>query len=221
MLTGIALTRRLVRHLVPNPTPFAPTDGTPLFNGFSTSNWRHAGGGGFTIVDGSLESVPGNDLGLLWCRTPMPANYELRLEWKRWDDSGNSGVFIRFPDPDGKGYSNPAYVAVHFGFEVQIDELGRPDGAPFHRTGAVYGQPGQTRTEQLSHPAGQWNDFVIIVRDQDYEVRLNGSQITRFSNTDGARGIPSAPGAPSFIGLQSYPDGNSRVAFRNLRFRAL
>ena len=29
--------------------------------------------------------------------------------------------------------------AVNFGFEVQIDELARPDNAAVHRTGAVYG----------------------------------------------------------------------------------
>jgi choline dehydrogenase-like flavoprotein len=221
MLTGIALTRRLVRHLVPNPTAFAPTDGTPLFNGFSLANWRQVGGGAFIIVDGTIESVPGGDIGLLWCRTPMPANYELRLEWKRWDNAGNSGVFIRFPDPDSKGYSNPAYVAVHFGFEVQIDELGRPDGASFSRTGAIYGEPSQTRVEQAARPAGQWNEFVITTQGQEYVVQLNGSQISRFSNPNPGRGLASAPGQPSFVGLQSYPDANSRVAFRNLRFRAL
>ena len=33
---------------------------------------------------------------------------------------------------------------VNFGFEVQIDELARPDNAAVHRTGAIYGFKGPT-----------------------------------------------------------------------------
>ena len=36
-----------------------------------------------------------------------------------------------------KAYINPAWVAVHFGFEVQIDELGQLDGAAIHKAGAT------------------------------------------------------------------------------------
>jgi hypothetical protein len=37
-------------------------------------------------------------------------------------------------------------------------------------------------------------------------------------NTDAARGLPSTPAAPSFIGLQTH---TGRVAFRNIQIRAL
>jgi hypothetical protein len=46
----------------------------------------------------------------------------------------NSGVFLAFPDPTKEGYDNTAYGGVNFGFEIQIDELARPDNAP-HRRG--------------------------------------------------------------------------------------
>jgi hypothetical protein len=138
MLTGIALARRLGDHLTPPPTAFQPTDGfTALFNGFSIDNWRMStirnqpgrdNPGQFLVVDGTLESVTGTDIGLFWCTTPMPADFILKLEWLRWEDYDNSGVFIRFPNPESKGYGNTAYVGVDFGFEVQIDELGAPDG---------------------------------------------------------------------------------------------
>ena len=49
----------------------------------------------------------------------------------------NSGIFLNFPDPAQQGYDNTAYVGVNFGFEVQIDELARPDNASIHRTGAI------------------------------------------------------------------------------------
>ena len=213
MLTGVALARRLAHHLVPAPTPSTPGSGfTALFDGFTTRDWRMLGEGGFRIVDATLEtSAGGNDLGLLWYQKPMPNDFVLKLEWLRWNDHDNSGVFLRFPDPLSKGYNNPAYVGVHFGFEVQIDEL-----APnvLQSTGAIYNEPGQNRTPVAARAPGQWNEFEIRVQGQQYTVMLNGTQVTAFTNTAAGRGSTSQP---TFIGLQSYP--GKRVAFRNLRFK--
>ena len=39
--------------------------------------------GRFVVVDGTLEAVTGTDLGLFWHTDPTPANYILRLEWRR------------------------------------------------------------------------------------------------------------------------------------------
>jgi len=128
-------------------------------------------------------------------------------------------VFVRFPDPTTKGYNNQAWVAVNFGFEVQIDEFGAPDGDPIHKTGAIYGQVGQTRNVQAARPVGEWNEFEIRVQGQNYTVLLNGTQVTQFTNPDPARGLPATAAAPSYIGLQSYP--GKRVAFRNIRFTAV
>jgi hypothetical protein len=229
MLTGIALARRLGDHLV-TAASYAPTDGfTALFDGINTDKWRmstiknqapdRSNPGNFIVVDGTLESTPGNDLGLFWYTVPMPADYILKLEWLRWLDNGNSGVFVRFPHPDSKGYNNTAYVGVNFGFEVQIDEFGVPDGAGKHKTGAIYNEDNQILTQQPANPAGQWNEFEIRVQGQTYTVFLNGSQVTQFQNTDPMRGLPSTMAAPSFIGLQSH--FGSRVAFRKIRFMAL
>jgi choline dehydrogenase-like flavoprotein len=222
MLTGIALVRRLGDQVFPNP----PSDGFQfLFDGVTTNNWQMAGQGGFNVVGGALESSPGNDLGLFWCTTPMPANFILKLEWllTRYDD--NSGVFVRFPDPNSKGYNNTAYVGVDFGFEVQIDNLGRgssPAGKnvdkKFRTTGAIYNEDSQTLTPQPVSPLGEWNEFEIRVQGQTYTVFLNGMQETSFLNKQINRGLPGAPNAPSFIGLQSH---TGVVAFRNIRFKGL
>jgi choline dehydrogenase-like flavoprotein len=221
MLTGVALARRMAARLVPAPTPFTPADGfTPLFDGFTIDNWRFVGKGGFRIVDGAFESMPGgDDLGLNWCETAMPPNFILKLEWLRWQQDANSGVFVRFPDPTTKGYNNQAWVPVNFGFEVQIDELGAPDGDPIHKTGAIYGQPAQTRNVVAPNAVGQWNEFEIRVQGQSYTVLMNGTQVTQFTNIDPARGLPSTAAAPSYIGLQSYV--GKRVAFRNIRYKAI
>jgi hypothetical protein len=222
MLTGIALVRRLGDQVMAPP----PNDGfQPLFDGLTTANWQMAGQGNFRVAGGALESSPGNDLGLLWCTTPMPPNFALKLEWllTRYDD--NSGVFVRFPDPNSKGYGNPAYVGVDFGFEVQIDNLGRgssPAGKTvdkkFRTTGAIYNEDSQNLMLQPTCPLGEWNEFEIRVQGQTYTVLLNGVQVTKFQNTQVNRGLPSTPNAPSFIGLQSH---TGSVAFRNIRFLAL
>lgn len=177
------------------------------------------GDGNFIIVDGTLESVPGSDLGLYWCGIPMPADYILKLEWRGWRHEDNSGVFVRFPNPYFFGYNNPAYVAAHYGFEVQIDETGAPDGAPNHRTGAIYGENGLNINGGQARPPGEWNEFEIHVKGNEFNVYLNGQHVTYHPNHDPQRGQPGTPEMPSYIGLQSYP--GSRVAFRKIRFKPL
>ena len=102
MLTGTALARRLADKLA-RFTPAAPDPGfNMLFDGTSVSGWamstiRNQPGkdnpGRFILVDGTLEAVTGNDLGLFWHTTPTPANFVLKLEWRTWKLDDNSGVF--------------------------------------------------------------------------------------------------------------------------------
>ncbi|NOQ12873.1 MAG: DUF1080 domain-containing protein [Methyloprofundus sp.] len=228
MLTGIAMSRRLADHLIPSPEPQLVEPGfTSIFDGLTANRWRiskisnqtNNDPGKAIICGGALEMIPGNDIGLLWYTKPMPANYVLKLEWRRFQHADNSGVFIRFPHPDSKGYNNTAYVGVDFGFEVQIDELGQPNGLPIQSTGAIYNEPSQTLTQQAALPAGEWNEFEIQVQGQTYTVFLNGTQVTKYTNTNPSRGLPSTAGTPSFIGLQTYP--GFQMAYRNIRFKPL
>jgi choline dehydrogenase-like flavoprotein len=222
MLTGVALARRLADHLV--VPPFAPEPGfTMLFNGADTSNWRMSkiknqpgrdNPGTFLVVDGTLESVPGTDLGLFWCIEPTPPNFILKLEFLRWRDDDNSGVFLRFPDPNSKGYDNTAYVAINFGFEVQIDEVGQgnPPGQGIHKTAALYSFAAPQNPNV--RPPGEWNEFVIQAQGQKYTVFLNGDKVTEYDNPDPNRGTET----PSYIGLQTH---TGRVAFRKIQIKAL
>lgn len=221
MLTGVALARRMADHLL--VPPFTPEPGFEiLFDGASTDLWRMSkiknqpgrdNPGTFLVVDRSLESLQGTDLGLFWCTKAAPKNFILKLEWLRWRDDDNSGVFVRFPDPNSKGYDNTAYVAVHFGFEVQIDQLARDDGAPVHKTGAIYGLAAPSDPGNLPvKPPGEWNEYEIRVKDQTYTVLLNGTQVTEYTNPDPNRGTGS------FIGLQTH---TGRVAFRKIQIKEL
>ena len=223
MLTGVALARRLADQMtVP---PFVADPGfTMLFNGADMSKWRMStinkqpgreNPGTFVLVDRAFESVPGNDLGMLWHTEPTPPNFILKLEWLRWRDDDNSGVFLRFPNPNSKGYDNTAYVAINFGFEVQIDQLARDDGAAIHKTGAIYGFAGPANPDSLPvKPVGEWNAFEIHADGQHYTVFLNGVKVTDYINPDPLRGLES----PSFIGLQTH---SGRVAFRMIQIQAL
>jgi hypothetical protein len=213
----------------PVPVP-ADEDGfVHLFDGLTKTGWRLAGAGDFRVVDGALEATPdpGGELGLLWHGEPTPRDFVLKLEWRLGQKNDNSGVHLRFPDPGSRGYLNQAWVAVDYGFEVQIDEYGWPDRGGKHKTGAIYDQEGQTLSQKPARPPGHWNEFEIRARGQEYSVLLNGQQVCRFRNRDKERGLPTVAGAPTYVGLQVHPpnegqaEAAGRVAFRNIRIKPL
>src|SRR5690606_3038093 len=106
----------LVRPSVPGP---AVTSGRrTLFAGPDCRAWRSAGSGTYVAVDGRLESVPGEGVGLFWCTEPTPPDFLLRLEWLRWRETDASGVLVRFPEPVAQPRGNPASVAMRDGFEI-------------------------------------------------------------------------------------------------------
>jgi hypothetical protein len=228
MLTGTALARRLAEHLA---TPFAPDPGfTSLFDGASLQHWnmstiRNQPGrdnpGRFVVSNGALLSTPGTDIGLLWNDQPTPPDFVLKLEWRRWQEDANSGVLLRFPNPETRNYNNTAFVGV----EIQIDQLAAPDGQPIHKTAAIYGLQGPTNPDALPvGPIGDWNVFEITVQGQTYKVMLNGVEVTVFNFVAGSdaahpdKGLPSTNVVPRFIGLQTH---TGRVAFRNLQIKPL
>jgi hypothetical protein len=180
--------------------------------------WENSGRGHFVVVNGRLESVPGDDFGLCWCTMPAPRDFVLRLDWLRWRHEDTSGILLRFPRPQAST-ANPAWVAARKGFEVRIDEVGILGATNIHMTGAIFNEPAQQMAPRAARPSAEWNEFEITVRGQSYEVALNGHPVSAFINTDPTRGQPSTPGAPTFIGVQVAP--GSRVAFRDIRIKAL
>jgi len=192
---------------------------------------------------------------MLWCTVPMPQNYVLELEFFTRTNQTNSGIFVRFrnPDsvlaPDGTPYSNPAWSAVHSGFEIQIDNTGAGQPTPgmaIHRTGAVYAvsYPGNP-SEIPGFPSGTagdfvtpqdanvmtWNQYRIEVSSNIIKVALNGNNTARFTIPDPAVVKFPAPydpnrgrfpaTEPTFIGLQSYSNYSYTTAFRNIKATAL
>jgi hypothetical protein len=220
-------------------TPAGPEPGfAALFDGTEASfkGWQFVGKGFFSLAGGALVAKPGDDLGLLFYAKRTFGDFVLRLEFRLAADTDNSGVFVRFRDPRlpvprsdnpaiSDAYDNPAWAAVTTGYEVQIDEMGRPDGKAEQTTGALYKVPvGPAPGQQVYRRGprlqwGDWNAMEITVRGQTYTVRINGQGTTTATLNDGYRGrAPAADPAWGYIGLQVHM-GN--VSFRNIRCQDL
>ena len=169
---------------------------TSIFDGKTLDGWKMAGNGRFMIVesDAALQSEGG--MGLLWYSENKYKNFIFRLEWKVSDEGDNSGVFVRFPDPD----DNPN-IAVREGYEIQIDDGA---GDPIHQTGAIYDFVAPSKV--VSKPLGQWNTMEIQVLGQSYTVIINGQKVTEFTGSRMTEG---------YVGLQAHDD-KSKVSFRNI-----
>ena len=182
-----------------------------LFNGQSIDGWRMAGPGKFVFIeyDKSLQSEGG--MGLLWYAKRKYKDFVLKINWKVNRKNDNSGVFIRFSDPD-----NDPWIAVNTGYEIQIDDLATPDGNPIHKTGAIYNYASPSDNNippsSPSKPVGEWNTFEIKTINQKYSVMLNGEKV-----------IPKFIGnrlTEGYIGIQNH-DADSHVSFKNIRIKEI
>ena len=173
-----------------------------LFDGSSLDGWSHAGSGHFELRDGVLRTHGG--LGLLWYSRQSFGDFELRLNWRTSDRTDNSGVFLRFPDPQG----DPG-VAIENGYEVQIND--DPSRDP-QTTGTIYGF--QAPSSSASHAPGEWNSYRIQVTGSEYAVWLNEVLVNRFVSTDSRRSLEG------YLGLQNH-DAESTVDFRDIRVEPL
>jgi len=239
MLTGIALVRRTADRIIAAskpPQPQLETGYQWLFDGTEDTfkNWQQVGGGDLFLVDGTLVAEPWGDIGLLYYVPSGFGDFTLRLQFRLDRPDDNSGVFVRFQDPQlavprrsdptvSDFYVNKAWVAVDTGFEVQIDETaaGTPPGLDMHRTGAIYSIPVGTAADEQDYQRGpvlqpgEWNDYEIHVAGQTYTVKLSGQRTTVFTNNDAYRGKSGGSDpAHGFLGLQTH---TGRVAFRNIR----
>ena len=56
--------------------------------------------GRYVIVESGAALLSEGGMGLLWYSENKYKNFILKLELKVSDEGDNSGVFVRFPDPD-------------------------------------------------------------------------------------------------------------------------
>jgi hypothetical protein len=193
----------------PCETPYTPEAGyTMLFDGTQAQldTWKYAGGGRFVREGCVIKSV--GAFGLLYTDREYEAPYSLKLEWMMPGDD-NSGVFVGFPDTG----ANTDQTAISQGEEIQID----PTDNPAQTTGAIYLEQAADAAarDAALRPAGQWNEYEIVVRKDRIVVFLNGAKINEWLDDD-----PNVDLATGHIGLQTHGSGDD-VYFRNIRVRDL
>ncbi len=173
-----------------------------ILDGTNLQGWKMCGPGRFDLIDNTTVSNGG--MGLLWYEEKKFRDFILRVDWKTSAKGDNSGIFVRFSDPD-----DDPWIAVNTGYEIQIYEGEPQDGNATHRTGAVYNfAPPST---YASNEPGKWNTFEIHAIGQNYAVILNDTRITEFTGNRQLEG---------YIGLQNH-DADSRVCFGKIVIKEL
>ncbi|HWM09645.1 MAG TPA: PKD domain-containing protein, partial [Solirubrobacteraceae bacterium] len=125
----------------------------------------------------------------------------------------------RYPCQVGSATSQPAWVAIYCGHEIQIND----HQGDAQKTGSIYNFSPNNATQAQIQPKGTWVDYELRVVGQQYTIIRNGNVIKEFLNApDQASSRPGDPPTndrqfPSgYIGLQNH--GNPDVIdFRNVR----
>jgi len=168
----------------------------------SLHDWKMCGPGMFVLEDRMIISKGG--MGLLWYTKKKFRDFILRVDWKTSRREDNSGIFLRFADPD-----DDPWIAVNTGYEVQICDAEPQGGNATHRTGAIYDFAPPSAF--VSNQPSEWNTFKIHAIGQNYAVILNNKRVTEFT---GSRQLDG------YIGLQNH-DAKSRVCFGKITIREL
>jgi len=186
---------------------------TPLFNGQDLTGWEHVGEGKFVIEDGVLKTEGG--MGLLWFTERPFRDGVLHVEYRN-PEGRNAGIFIRIPEPP----ADP-WVAVHGGYEVQIDDLTEME---YESTGALY-----SLTRPMARPSrpGEWNTIEIILDGDLTVVTVNGVLVTYYREGDWVpprqedwQPVRGPRPTEGFVGLQNHGPEDV-VYFREVSFRPL
>jgi hypothetical protein len=143
-----------------------------LFDGTSTNGWRGYRSptmpSGWQAVNGSLTRVSEtSDI----ISVDEYENFDLRLQWKI-PPGGNSGVMYHVTEQGDATYTS--------GPEMQVlDDAGHPDGRNrLTSAGSDYGL--YAAPAGIVNPAGQWNDFRIVVRGAHVEHWMNGVKVVEY-----------------------------------------
>lgn len=177
-----------------------PDDGfVSLFQNSSTAGWEVHGPGAMDVKNGVVTMRrTGNGNSYLRYTKKSFQDFHLRVEFQITNPGANSGIFVRFPDPNAGSKANVESRA----YQIDVSDL--PGG--MEATGAICFVKPPSSVPQKSG----WNELDVEVRGHHYLVKLNGVEVNDFT---GGRELSG------YIGLQIYkPDG---MQFRNLRVKEL
>ncbi len=193
--------RRGARRFESTSAPPGESSQELLFDGSeeSCARWLQAGSGSFERRGKELHLAAGAETGLVYYGARRFDDLRLRLHYRLESPDAAMTLAARFldprqPVPDREDpsvrhpYENPAYVAAHTGFEVElgVQERGVHPGT-FH--GLLVGNaPGaQLRPNDAPLRLDDWNELDLELIGNLYIVRINGVETARFSNLDDYR----------------------------------
>jgi len=196
-----------------------------LFDGETVDGWRgyqqDAVPSSWKVEDGALYFDGGEGGRGDIISAEQYANFELKLEWKI-SECGNSGIFFRVTEDYGATYFT--------GPEMQVlDNTCHPDAenGPDRTAGANYGL--HAPSEDVSKPAGEWNEVHLIVNGANVEHWLNGTKVVEYELwTDEWKAMVAETkfGAWEQYGLNesghiALQDHDDPVWYRNIRIKPL
>jgi len=169
----------------------------PLFNGKNLDGWKADAEARkhWTVADGVLKyDGKGRDL---WTEESF-GDFILKVDW-RLPAPGDSGIYVRgFSKAQANIWTSPLGSGEVWGYrnDKKLPEEIRKAATP---------------KKKADKPVGQWNTFVITVKNDRMTVVLNGEEV--ISNLE-LRGAPKS----GRIALQHH--GNP-VEFRNISIKVL
>lgn len=181
---------------------------TPMFNGHDLSGWQTTGN--WKVKDHSMVTLEPREGESGWTRygdylttERTYGDFVLDLEFK-FEPKGNSGVFMRVGDLEDH---------VTSGFEVQILDTHGKEQFGAHDCGGVIGT--SAPSEMVVNPAGEWNRYIIVLKQGRLTVLLNGTQIQDFVLAETV--LMNRPDE----GHISFQDEAKPISYRHVRIREL
>ena len=205
-----------------------------LFNGKDFSGWRQYNGTempkNWQIEEGAMKVVPADPSkpgrggnGDIIFAGKVFTDFELSLDWKAGDQA-NSGIFYYVHEIPGK----PIYYAAP---EIQVldNERASDNKIDSHKAGSLYDMI--AADPATVHPAGQWNNIVVRIKDGKVTHIQNGKKVVEYtlwtkewdelvqkSKFKNFPGFTDGIAHDGYIGLQ---DHGYTVWFRNVKIRKL
>jgi hypothetical protein len=181
-------------------------DGTDLTKHWTTKgNWLPGKDGGIALVPREGEKGWQRYDAYLWSKKTYK-DFEIEFQY-RVQKSGNSGFYFRVGD---------VKKPVENGIEVQIYDSGsKPKDAKLtdHDSGGII--PSVPPKKNAAKPAGEWNRFVITVKNDKLKVVLNDEVVNEVDLTQDK--LKTRP-ATGHIGFQ---DHGLPLELRNIKIREL
>ena len=203
---------------------------TLLFDGQTIDQWRGYGRddmpetwiaeNGEMMLQASSGNMDGGDI----ITVAEYTNFELTFDFKV-GPSGNSGVFYRAVETDGKGLWQ-----VSAEYQV-LDDPAYPESDDWdprtHRTGENYDL--EAADNRIVHPIGEWNSGRIVARGNTVQHWLNGTMTVEYElysekwngQVEASKFSDEEHYARAASGSFGLQDHGTPVWYRNMKIRTM